>query len=133
MLFYDLDLNAWIQRPGDSTPPWMTPALVDGGTYSFGVQFYRGAEIQDMGAATGWSAKVRVKGEYTGTPIGTSSSETEDGENGIVFVIDISSDYFTSNPTADSVDCVLAIKYTMDGDDFNLAALPVVVQQNYTS
>ena len=133
MLFYDLDLNAWIQRPGDTTPPWMTPALVDGGTYSFGVQFFRGTELEDMGAATGWVGKVRVKGDFNGTPLGTSSSVTEDGENGIVFTLDIEETYFNANPTVESVECVLAIQYELDSDTFNLATLPVVVQQNYTA
>lgn len=133
MLFYDLDLNAWIQRPGDTAPPWMTPALVDGGTYAFGVQFYRGTELEDMGAASGWTAKIRVKNDYSGDPLAESTSATEDGENSIVFSLDVTNTYFTDNPTAESVECVLAIKYIMDGDTFNLAPLSVVVQQNYAS
>lgn len=133
MLIYDLDLNAWVQRPGDSTPPQMTSALVAGGTYSLGVQFYRGSELQDMGAASSWLARIRVVGVYTGTPIATASTAAEDGENIIVFSLTIGTAYFTTNPTLESVDCVLAIGYTLDGISSLLTTLPVTIQNSYSS
>jgi hypothetical protein len=133
MLIYDLDINAWVQRPGDSTPPQMTPALVAGGTYSIGVQFYRGSELQDMGAASAWLARIRVIGDHAGTPIATADSADEDGENAIVFSLEIETAYFTTNPTLESVDCVLAIGYTLDGVSSLLSTLPVTIQNSYSS
>jgi hypothetical protein len=132
MLIYDLALNAWVERPGSTSPPSMTPVLVNNGNFSFEVQFVRGQTPEDMGGLTDWTAAIKEQGDYSGTAIGSTTTPTETGAGIMSFLIDVQSTYFATHADEDTLLAVFAIGYTdADANERKLVPLPVVIQNDY--
>ncbi len=133
MLFYDLDLGAWVRTPGSTSPASMTPVLTIGSTFHIAVQFCRGAEI-DNPESVSWVAGIKAAGDFHGAAIASNTSPTE-GESGVEFVMDLTTDeakvYFVTNPLADTQSAVFQVKFGSGSDIQITCPLPVVIQNNY--
>ena len=134
MLFYDLDLGAWVRCPGSSSPAWMTPVLTIGSTFQIIVRFCRGEDIVDPGASA-WLAGIRPSGVFSGDFIASDDAPQQDGSDGNIFILDLTTDaasaYFTENPSAEIQNASLQIKMTTGDGDMLTCPLEIVIQNSY--
>lgn len=134
MLYYDLDLGAWVRNPGSSSPPQMTPVLTIGGVFELPVQFIRGTELEDIGASS-VEAVLKIAGDYTGDRLAEDNVPTTGGDGSLVFALDLTTSdaaaYFTANPTADTVDAAVQISYVSDSIERRVVPFSVVLQNDY--
>ena len=134
MLYYDLNLGAWVNQAGSVSPPFMEPVLTIGASYQLLVSFCRGSEIVNVSGGTFYGG-IKVKGDYAGTITASDASPVEDGEGAIVFTMDLDTtegkEYFTDNPTADTVSAVFVIEATIDEIEFKTPPFPITLQNDY--
>lgn len=134
MLYYDLDIGAWVRTPGSVTPPQIQPVLTIGATYQIDATFCRGENIENVMGGTFYGG-IKIKGDYNGSVVASDSSPEQIGDNGIVFAIDLTTTagkaYFTANPTLDTVAAVFVIVATIDESEFKAAPLEITLQNDY--
>lgn len=135
MFFYDLNLSAWVRKPGSKSPPEMTPVMGIGGVFDFQVAFCRSIQIENP-IASAWLAGIKVEGDYSGDYVASDNAPEVDGNESMRFIFDLTtaeaSAYFTANPMKESFYAIVQIKYT---DAFAVervtSPLRVVIQQDY--
>ena len=136
MLFFDLDLGAWVSRPGGTSPPQMTPVLTVGAIYQMPVTFIRGEQLQSVGGGT-FYAGIKIKSDFAGTVGAGDATPTIDGEQAVIFSMDLTTTdgkaYFTANPTADTVSAVFVVVATIDAGEFKTPPFEVTLQNDYFS
>ncbi len=137
MLYYDLDLSAWVRKPGSTSPPWMEPVITLGGVQIVTVLFCRGATPAVISTSETWLAGIKAAGDYAGAYIASSTTpENRDGES-VTFEMDLTTPeaaaYFTANPTASLVACELQIEVTVDSVKTVTTRLPVTLQNSILS
>jgi len=134
MQCYDLDLGAWVRKPGSTAPPWTVPVFAIGGVSTFAARFLSGGSIVDPGA-TAWLAGVKLAGDMTGPLLASDAAPVTDGDGLITFSLDMSAPeanaYFLAHTTEDHVRAVIQISYTADGIDRMLVPLECFVEASY--
>ena len=134
MLFYDLDLGAWVRSPGSQSPPQMVPCLTIGGVYQIEAAFTKGEAVQNLSGGTFFGG-VKIKSDYAGEALASDSSPSQNGDESIVFSLDLTTDsaksYFVANPTADTASAVFVIAATVDGVEFKTSPFELVIQNDY--
>jgi len=134
MLYYDLNIESWVRKPGSTSPPQMTPVLTIGGFFETAVQFCRGTDIESTGASS-FFAGIKIYGDYSGAYVDTDNAPTTGGDGSTVFSMDLTTNeakaYFTANPTADTVNAAFQIAYTVDTIERRTTPLPIVLQNDY--
>jgi len=134
MLYFDLTLGAWVNTPGSSSPPFMEPVLTVGASYQLLVTFCRGTEPEIVSGGTFYGG-IKIKGDYAGTITASDNAPVEDGNGAIVFTLDLDTvngkEYFTSNPTVDTVSAAFVITATIDELEFKTPPFPITLQNDY--
>ena len=134
MLFYDLDINAWVRTPGSKSPPQMTPVLTIGGVFEIAVTFVQDGAIYDP-LASSYYLGAKLAGDMAGAYIAHDSAPTTGGDAQQVFSLDLTTvaakAYFTTNPTEDTVAAVLQLKYVADSIERRTVPMAIVLQNDY--
>ena len=134
MLYFDLTLGAWVNNPGSSSTPQMEPVLTIGASYQLLVTFCRGTEIENVSGGTFYGG-IKVKSDYQGTVTASDAAPLESGEESIVFTMDLNTvagkEYFTTNPTVDTVAAVFVVEATIDAAEFKTPPFPITLQNDY--
>ena len=134
MIYYDLEINAWVRTPGSVSAPPIQPVLTIGATYQIEVTFCRGAEIENVMGGTFYGG-IKIKGDYAGDVVADDDAPDQIGDNGIVFNIDLTTAegkaYFTDNPTTDTVSAVFVIAATIETTEFKTTPLEITLQNDY--
>lgn len=131
MLTYDLDLGAWVRKPGVDTPAWGTVSLASGQTASVAVQFCRGDAIQNLAGST-WFAGLKIEADFAGAYVAQDSAPVEDGNGSVVFALDLSSvPYFAANPTESQVNAAFQVCAVTDGVAMKTAPLRIALLNDY--
>ena len=134
MLYFDLTLGAWVNSPGSVSTPMMEPVLTVGASYQLLVSFCRGTEIEVVSGGTFYGG-IKIKGDYAGTITASDNAPVEDGEGAIVFTMDLDTvegkEYFTENPTLDTVQAVFVIEATIDDIEFKTPPFNLTLQNDY--
>ena len=134
MLYFDLNAGAWVGRPGSETPPVMVPVLTVGATYQIEVSFVRGSDVENVLGGTFYGG-VKLKGDYSGTILADDAAPVQNGEESIIFSIDLTTTdakaYFTENPTEDTVSAVFVVAATISDYEFKTPPFEIVLQNDY--
>lgn len=134
MIFFDLDLGAWVRNPGSDSPPQMEPVLTVGATYHLLVKFIRGTTVQDPSGGTLYGG-LKLKSDYSGDILADDAAPTVNGDGSAAFSIDLTTvaakAYFTANPTADTTDAVFVIAATIDDYEFKTPPFSITLQNDY--
>jgi len=135
MFFYDLNLNAWVRKPGSKSPPEMTPVLGIGGVFDFPVSFCKSGEIENP-IASAWLGGIKVEGDYAGAYVASDDEPEVCGNESMRFIFDLTtpeaSAYFTANPLKETFYAILQISFTdAFGTDRVTSPLRIVIQNNY--
>lgn len=134
MLFFDLDRGTWVERPGSATPPQSIPVLTIGAVYQIPVAFIRGELVENVMGATFYGG-IKIKSDYSGDVVASDAAPTQDGEEAVVFSIDLTTTsgkaYFTTNPTVDSVSAVFVVLATIDEAEFKTPPFEIALQNDY--
>lgn len=134
MLFFDLDLGAWVRNPGSESPPQVSPVLTVGAVYDIEVTFVHGTSSQSTSGGTFYGG-IKLKGDYSGTVVAADAAPTFGGQESVIFSIDLTTTdakaYFTANPTADTVEAVFVIAATLDTTEFKTPPLEITLQNDY--
>ena len=132
MLYFDLDANDWVRRPGSTSPAWMEPVLTLGSTYEISVVLCRGASVEPIPPADSWLAGVKIQGDYGGAYIASSTTAINRGTPDASFILDLTTTeaaaYFTANPTKSIAACEFQVKYIIDGSTTATTRLPITLQ-----
>lgn len=132
MLYFDLDANDWVRRPGSTSPPWMEPVLTLGSVYEISVQFCRGGATVSVSSSETWLAGVKIQGDYSGAYIASTTTAINRGGPDTAFILDLStveaSAYFTVNPTESIAPCEFQVKYTVGTKTTATTRLPITLQ-----
>lgn len=131
MLTYDLDLGAWVRKPGVETPAWGTVSVSCGQTASVPVQFCRGDSVQNLAGST-WFGGLKIENDFSGSYVASDSAPVEEGDGSIVFALDLSAvGYFATNPTESQVNAAFQICAVTDGVAMKTAPLRITLLNDY--
>lgn len=133
MLFYDLDITAWVRKPGSSSPPAILPVLTIGSKLTLSVQFVRGLAVETLAALP--MAGVKTKGDFSGAYLASDNAPNDNGDGSYSFVLDLTTIAakapFVSSPTSETVDCVFQVSAQIDGNALHTPTLSVTLQNDY--
>jgi hypothetical protein len=134
VLYYDLDLNAWVRKPGSASPPWMEPVVTLGANAEVSIQFCRGAVPVVISSSETWLAGLKIAGDSSGDYVASSDEAVNRTGQGTSFNLDLTTAeaaaYFTANPTAAIVACEFQVEFTVDGVKTVTTRLPVTLQNS---
>lgn len=134
MLFYDLELGAWVRTPGSTAPPQMVPCLSVGATYDVAVQFCCGSQIEAIGADD-FELVIKPKSAPTGAAIAEADTPIQASTARYVFAVALTPEsagaYFVANPSELTQDAVIQIGFTQDSAQRFTAPLEVAIQTSY--
>jgi len=133
MFFYDLDLNAWVRKPGSKSPPEMVPVVAIGGVFDFPTTLCRGS-VTEAPTAQGWFAGLKLAGDFAGEYLAIDAAPEISGDDSVVFIFDLTSQiqYFTDNPTADTVGGAIQVSWNdAFGVERRTQPLAIVIQNDY--
>jgi len=132
VLYFDLDLNDWVRKPGSTSPPWSEPVLTLGSTYEITVIFCRGGIIESVSSTETWLAGVKLQGDYSGDYIASTTTAINRGGSDTSFILDLTTvaaaAYFTANPTESIAACEFQVKYTIGTSVTATTRLPITLQ-----
>lgn len=134
MLYFDLDLNDWVRKPGSTAPPWMEPVLTIGSVFEISFTFCRGGAVEFVSPSNTWLCGIKLQGDYSGPYVASSTTATNQnqGDPGTSFILDLTtseaSAYFTANPTESIAACELQVKFTVGSAVTATTRLPLTLQ-----
>jgi hypothetical protein len=134
MLFYDLDLGAWVRNAGSSAPPQMVPVLTTGGTFQIPVLFVRGTSTESVSGGTFFGG-IKIAGDHSGSYVASDASPTVDGDGSVLFQLDLDTTdakaYFVANPTEETANAAFEVAMTANGSKMKTVPMLVVLQNDY--
>lgn len=134
MLFYDLEINSWVRKPGSTSPPEISPVLSIGGKYSISITFCRGTTVVVI-APDSIVAAIKIEGDMLGTSVARTTTYTAGDLENILVVMDLTTvdanAYFTANPTAESGKAIFQLAYVISSVPTVLSQLNLTLQATY--
>ena len=133
MLYFDLDLSAWVRKPGSDSPPAILPVLTIGSRFEIPVQFVRGLTVEPLASLP--MAGVKVKGSFSSAYLASDNAPNDNGDGSYSFILDLTTIAakapFVSAPTSETVDCVFQVSAQIDGNELHTPPLSVTLQNDY--
>jgi hypothetical protein len=132
VLYFDLDVNDWVRKPGSTSPPWMEPVLTLGSVFEIAVTFCRGGEVVSVSSSDTWLCGIKLQGDYSGPYVASSTTAINRGGPDTSFILDLTTvagaTYFTDNPTESIAACELQVRSTVGSVVTATTRLPVTLQ-----